>query len=86
MDSYTGTESKNNNSIDHKKKRDKISTNRYLMENNGLLDGLGIAVMLPASILNQYSNMEYNNDKQLISFNIDITFCYIKKQQRMFII
>ena len=31
----TGPESKNHKSIDYKKKRYGISTNRYLMENNG---------------------------------------------------
>ena len=42
------------------------------MEDNGLPDGVGIDVMLPASALNQYINMEYNNEhnKLLINGNI----------------
>ena len=31
------------------------------MEKNGLLDGVGIDAMLPASTLDKYANMEYNN-------------------------
>ena len=35
-----------------------MSTNRYLMENHGLTDGVGIDDMLPTSAPNQYVNME----------------------------
>ena len=31
------------------------------MENNGLPDGFGIDVVLTIFIMNQYSNVEYNN-------------------------
>ena len=55
--SSIGFESKNHNCIDYKNKRNDISTNIYLMENNGLTDDIGIDDMLPASALNQYSNM-----------------------------
>ena len=61
VNSSTGSESKNHNSIYYNNKRDGIFTNIYLMENNGLPDGFGIGVMLPASTLNPYANMEYNN-------------------------
>ena len=56
--SSTGSESKNHNSINYTNKIDEISTNRYLMENIELPDGVGIDVMLPVSKLNQYSNTE----------------------------
>ena len=36
MNSSNGSKPKNQNSIDSKNKRDKISPNRYVMENNGL--------------------------------------------------
>ena len=39
------------------------------MENNGLPDGVGIDVMLPASTLNQYSYMEYNNEHYNLLIN-----------------
>ena len=52
MNGSNVSESKNNNYINYKKKRDDISTNRYLMKNNGLPDGVGIDVMLPTSALN----------------------------------
>ena len=51
MNIYTVSESNNHNSIDYTKKKDEISTNIYFMENNGLPDGVGIDVMLPASTL-----------------------------------
>ena len=56
MNSSTGSEPNNHNSIDYKKIYE-ISTNRYLMENNGLPDGVGIDDMLPKYTLNQYVNM-----------------------------
>ena len=58
MNSSTGSESKNHNTIYYTKKRDEISNNRYLRENIALLDGVSIDDMLPASALNQYINME----------------------------
>ena len=57
MNSSTGYVSKNNNTIDYTKKIYEISTNIYLIENNGLPDGVGIDVMLAASTIIQYSNM-----------------------------
>ena len=57
INSPTRPESKNHNSIDYAKKKDESSTNRYLMEKNGLPYGVGIDDMLPASALNQYVNM-----------------------------
>ena len=56
MNISTGSESKNHNSIDYTKKIYEISTNIYLMINNGLPDGLGIDDMLPASVLSKYVN------------------------------
>ena len=57
----TGYESKNHNSVDYTKKRYEICTNRYLMENNVLSDGVGIYDMLPSFANNQYVNRWYNN-------------------------
>ena len=69
----TGSESNNPNSVDYTKKRDEISTNRYLMENNGLQDYVGIDVILPAPALNQYYNIEYNNEHQNLLINGNIS-------------
>ena len=57
MNSSTGYEPKNQNSIDYTKIRDEISTNIYLRENNGLPDGVDIGDMLPASAPNHYVNI-----------------------------
>ena len=66
----TGYESNNHNTIDYTKKSDEFSTNRYyLMENNGFPDGVVIDVVLPASALNQYDNMEYNNEHNKLLSN-----------------
>ena len=62
MNSSNGSKSKNHNSIDYTNKRDEISTTRYLMENNRLTNSVGIGIMLTASTLNQYANMEYNDE------------------------
>ena len=53
MNSSTGYESKNQNSIDYTNKIDEISINRYLMENIGLPDGVGINDMLLESAIDQ---------------------------------
>ena len=58
MNSSTWYIINNHNYIDHNNKRDEISTNRYLRENNALQDGVDIDDMLPASALNQYVNTE----------------------------
>ena len=62
MNSYTGYESKSHNSIDYTKKIDRISTNKYLRGNIGLLDGVNNDDMLPVSATNKYVNKEYNNE------------------------
>ena len=54
MNSSTGYFINNHNSIDYTKKRDGISTNTYLRENNGLLDGVDIDDMLLAYPPNKY--------------------------------
>ena len=92
MNSSTVYLIRNQNSIEFTKKRDEIYTNKYLRGNNGIPDGADIDEMLPASAPNQYFNMEHNNKhynlqrngnisttKKLISFNIDVTFCYMTK-------
>ena len=43
------------------------------MENNGLTDGIGIDVMLPAYALNKYTNMEYNNENHNLLRNGNIS-------------
>ena len=58
MNGYTGYESNNHNYIDYTKKRYEIYTIRYVMENNGLLASIRIYIMVTASTLNQYVNME----------------------------
>ena len=62
MNSSTGYFIRNQNSIDYTKKIDRISTNKYLRENIGLLDGVNIDDMLPVSATNKYVNKEYNNE------------------------
>ena len=42
------------------------------MENNGLLDGVVIDLMLPESVLNQLVNMEYNNQHHKLQRNGNI--------------
>ena len=73
MNSSTGYESDNNNSIDYTNKRDEISTKIYLMGSNGLPYGVGIDFILPASALNQYTNMEYNNEYHNLQNNGNIS-------------
>ena len=59
--------------IKYRNKRDVIFFNKYLTENNGLQDGVGIYVMLPASSLNQYDNMEYTNKHHKLLSNGNIS-------------
>ena len=73
MYSPTVSVTNNHNLIDFTKKIDKFSTNRYLSENNVLPDGVGIDIMLPASTLNQYANMEYNNEHHNLFRNFNIS-------------
>ena len=61
MNSSTGCESKNHNSIYYTNKRDEIAPNISEMENNGLQDVVCIDVMLLVSKIIQYANMENNN-------------------------
>ena len=42
------------------------------MENSELPDGIVVDVMLPASALNQYYNMEYNNEHHNLFSNGNI--------------
>ena len=53
INSYTGSFINNHNSIDYTKKRDKTSTNIYLWQNTGSLDGVNIDYMLPESTPNK---------------------------------
>ena len=73
MNSYTGSESKNQNYIDYANKIYEISTNRYLNENYGLPDSVDIDDMLPSSALNQFINMEYNNEDNKFQINGNIS-------------
>ena len=66
---------KEKNSIDYTKKRDEISTKIYLRGNNGFPDGVGIDVMLPESVPNQYFHMKYNNEHHNL-FRAMVTFQY----------
>ena len=43
------------------------------MENNGLMDGVGINDMLHASVINQYVNLEYNNKHHRLQSNGNIS-------------
>ena len=61
INSPTGSESKNHNSIYSTNKIDEIYPNIYGMETNVLQDVVDIDYMLPVSTLNKYANMEYNN-------------------------
>ena len=76
MNCFTGSDVKNHISIDYTKKRYGIYTNRYLRENNGLPDGVYIGDMLPASKLNQYVNIEYNNEHHNFQRNGNISTSY----------
>ena len=62
MNSNTIYEAKNPNFMDSTKKRNENAPNLSTMKNTGLKDGDGIDVMLPASTLHQYANMEYKNE------------------------
>ena len=61
MNSFTGSVINNYNYNYYTEKRDEISTNIYLRENNEFPDGVYIDNMLPASSPNKYLNMEYNS-------------------------
>ena len=69
MNSHTLSEANNQNSIDYTKKRDGNVPNISEMEDTGLQDGVDIDVMIPASTLHQYANMEYNNDSHFPFMN-----------------
>ena len=69
INSHTLYEANNHNSIDYTRKRDENSPNRSEMENSVLQDGIDIGVMLPESALQQYSNLEDNNEYHYLSMN-----------------
>ena len=72
MNSHTLSESKNHKSIDYTKKSDENTHNISWMENTGLQDGVDIGVMLPEYTINQYTNMEYNNEYNYLFMNVEI--------------
>ena len=57
MNGHTLSEAKYHNSIDSTNKRYENVTNISEMEDTGLQDGVDIDAVLPASAINQYSNM-----------------------------
>ena len=59
---HTVYESKNHSSVYSTNKSDENTPNRSEIENTGLQNGVDIDVMLAASKLRQYVNMEYNNE------------------------
>ena len=61
INSSMGSVINNHNYIDYTKKRYEIFTNRQLIENIVLTDGVEIHDMLPESALNKYVNIKYNN-------------------------
>ena len=61
MYSHIVFEANNQNSIDYNNKSDEIAPNIYEKDNTVLQDVVEIDVMLPASTLHQYDNMEYNS-------------------------
>ena len=69
MNSHTISESKNQKFVYSTRKRDENSPNRSEMENSVLQDGIDIGVMLPESALQQYSNLEDNNEYHYLSMN-----------------
>ena len=62
MNSNTVYKTKNYNSVYFEKKSDENNPNRSEMENDGLQDSVDIDLMVTASTLQQYANMEYNNE------------------------
>ena len=73
MSGCTVYESKNHNPIEYNNKRDEISSNIYLRGNNGLPDGVCIDVILTPSALDQYVNIEYNNEYHNLHSNGNIS-------------
>ena len=82
MNNSTGYVINNHNLIDYIKKRDEISTKGYWRENNGLMDSVDIDYMSPASVFNQYVNMEYNNKHHNLHSNGNIQHQRTHKFQR----
>ena len=62
----------NHISIDYTNKIDGISTNMYLMENNGLPYGVDVDDVLPASAPNKYGNIKYNYENHILQVNGNI--------------
>ena len=69
MNSQNLFESMKKNYIDSTKKRAVNVPNVSEIKDNGLHDGVDIDVMLPASTLHQYVNMECNNDSHCALMN-----------------
>ena len=61
MNTHTKSEAKEQNLIDYTNRSDESTPNKSEMENTGLQDCVDIDVMLQASKIHQYPNMEYNN-------------------------
>ena len=72
INSTNGSESKNHSSVDYTYDIVETSTIRYVMENDGLPYCVGVGSLLPASTLNQYSNIEYNNEHHNLLINGNI--------------
>ena len=73
MNSSTISVIQNHNLIKYTHIRYEMSTNIYLRENNALPDGIDLDYIAPASALNQYVNMEYNNENNKLLSNNKIS-------------
>ena len=62
MNIHNISEAKNHNSVDFTENRDESAPKLSTMLNTGLQDGVDVDVLLSTSTLNQYANMEYNNE------------------------
>ena len=62
MNRHTLSEVDNHNYIYSRNKRDENSPKLSAMEDTGLQNGVDIDVIIPASTLHQYPNMQYNNE------------------------
>ena len=62
MNSHTVSEANNNKTIDYTKKIAENTRNRSGMQSTESQAGVDIDIVLPTSKINQYENMEYNNE------------------------
>ena len=69
MNSHTVSEAKNHKFLYPSKKTDENTHNRPEMWNTGLQYGVDIDVMLRASTIHKYDNMEYSNENHYPSIN-----------------